>query len=131
MPSALKKNAAEVGVLFPVIGVQRLGKCLIVCIARNRLAVVGQDSLICDGLLRVEGEIQQIGVPLRISGILIQLIRFFTLLPQRGTGEIECQAAVRVTGGGFHGFADVFPALGAGKVILTLANAWAGGKSSP
>ena len=93
-----EKNAAEVGVLFPVIGVQRLGKCLIVCIARNRLAVVGQDSLICDGLLRVEGEIQQIGVPLRISGILIQLIRFFTLLPQRGAKQIERQAAVRVGG---------------------------------
>ena len=85
MPSALKRK-------------QRLGKCLIVCIARNRLAVVGQDSLICDGLLRVEGEIQQIGVPLRISGILIQLIRFFTLLPQRGAKQIERQAAVRVGG---------------------------------
>ena len=109
-----EKNAAEVGVLRPVISVQRLGKCRIVCIARNRLAVVGQDSLICDGLLCVEGEIQQIGVPLRISGILIQLIRFFTLLPQRGAKQIERQAAVRV-GGYCRAVSHRFVRLGRGE----------------
>ncbi|CCX40203.1 unknown [Firmicutes bacterium CAG:102] len=106
-------NEAKVGILLPVIGVQCLGKCLMVRIARNRVAVACQGSILCDGLLRVEGEIQQIDVPLGVSGVLIQFIRFFALLlPQRRTKQIEVQAAVRVAGGGFLGFADVFPSLG-------------------
>ena len=85
-------NEAKVGILLPVIGVQCLGKCLIVFIARNRVAVEGQGSLICDGLLRVEGEIQQIDVVLLVSIIRFQLFGLAVLLPQRGAKLKERQA---------------------------------------
>ena len=91
-------NEAKVGILLPVIGVQRFGKCLIVRIARNRVAVECQGSLICDGLLRVEGEIQQIDAVLLVSIIRFQLFGLAALLPQRGAKQIERQAAVRVGG---------------------------------
>ena len=85
-------NQAKVGILRPVIGVQRFGKCLIVRIARNGVAVECQGSLICDGLLRVEGEIQQIDVVLLVSIIRFQLFGLAVLLPQRGAKLKERQA---------------------------------------
>ena len=91
-------NEAKVGILLPVIGVQCLGKCLMVRIARNRVAVACQGSILCDGLLRVEGEIQQIDAVLLVSIIRFQLLVIAVLLPQCRTKQIEVQAAVRVGG---------------------------------
>ena len=105
-------NQVKVGILRPVIVTCCLFKCRIIWIARNRIAVACQDSLICDGLLRVEGEIQQIDAVLLVSIIRFQLLVIAVLLPQCRTKQIEVQAAVRVGGGGFHGFGDVFPSLG-------------------
>ena len=81
-PLLAEHNEAKVGILRPVIGLQRFVKCLIICIARNRIAVAGQDSLICDGFLRVEGEIQQIGAVLRVNILRAQLFVIAVLLPQ-------------------------------------------------
>ena len=91
-------NEAKVGILRPVIVTCCLFKCRIIWIARNRIAVECQDSLICDGLLRVEGEIQQIDVVLLVSIIRVQLFGLAVLLPQRGAEQIEVQTAVRVGG---------------------------------
>ena len=86
-------NEAKVGILRPVIGVQRLDKCLIVCIALNRVAVECQGSILCDGLLRVEGEIQQIDAVLLVSILRVQLFGLAALLPQRGAKIKERQVA--------------------------------------
>ena len=93
-----KHNQAKVGILRPVIVTCCLFKCRIIWIARNRIAVACQDSLICDGLLRVEGEIQQIDAVLLVSIIRFQLFGLAALLPQCRTKQIEVQAAVRVGG---------------------------------